>query len=349
MERDVSLKVGFSTKQQSAFGTGLADTDVNLAHPFIGNDIVERTIDKYDNKDEYGKGHEYPTTQKNLVSDTKASRNFEASSLILGWGFAFVCGQIATVQPDSSGAPNTYEHTMKLANIDDPTVGIQLPSTTLVEKLNSFQQKKFRDMVVSEISLSGKTKEQLKIGIQMVGSGHWETNAMNIPALSEVSFLRMADVVFNIGTKNISAELLDFEFTHKNNLAEDKGYHPGSGYLNSSDPSSPQIRGHLVTEKRETSLKLKVLMNDAELETYAENNIEKAISIVAEGSLIESTYKHKLELTFPKTFLKFTKVGVDGSLYIYDVEVSIAWDDAENSPFVAKVTNNIPEYLTVAT
>jgi len=348
MERDVCLNVGFSPKKQSAFGNGLTDTDITLAHPFIGNDIVDRTIDKYDNKEEYGKGHEYPTTQNNLVSDTKASRNFEASSLILGWAFAFACGQVTTIQPDDVGSPNVYEHTFKLSDIDNPAVGIQLPATTIVEKLNSFQQKKFRDMVVSEISLSGKTKEQLKLGMQLVGSGHWEANSMVLPALAQVSFLRMADVVITVGAKDISAEAMEFEFSHKNNLAEDKGYHPGSGYLIADDSNSPQIRGHLVCEKRETALKFKVLLNDSDLENFAENNLEKAISIVAEGNVIENTYKHKLELNFPKAFLKFTKVGVDGSLYVYDVEVSVAWDDTENTPFIAKVINNVPSYLVAA-
>lgn len=41
MESEVSLNVGFSIKSQSAYGTALEDTDILLAHPFIGNDIVE--------------------------------------------------------------------------------------------------------------------------------------------------------------------------------------------------------------------------------------------------------------------------------------------------------------------
>lgn len=305
--------------------------------------------EKKDNKDEFGKGHEYPTEQTNTISDTRASRSFEASSLIAGWAFAFGCGECATIQPDDVGSPNVYEHTIKPAQIFDSAVGLQLPSTTLVEHLNSLQQNKYRDMVVSEVKLSGKIKEQLKIGIQLIGSGHYEANTMTLPDLAQVAFLRMADAVIMIGDKNISKKSMDFEFTHKSDLGEDKGYHPGSGYLIADDKTSPQIRGHCVATKRGTNLKLKVLMADTDLSEYAKNNTPKSISIVAEGKGIDESYNHKLELTFPRCFLKTTKVGTDGGLYVYDVDVTVGWDNTISAPFQIKITNNVPAYLTPAT
>jgi len=344
-QRDVAIKTAFSTKKQSAYGTKLADVDIDKAHPLHGSENIENPFEKFDDAEQFGKGHEFPTYQKNLTADSRVSRSADASSFLLGWVMAFGCGKITTSQPDSSGSPNVYEHEIKPMNIDDPTVGKQLPVTTIVEEITSFKKLLFRDMLVSEFTISGELKKQLQLAFSLIGSGHYENSTLTMPGLTSVSFLKMPGVSFTVGTKNFSPELLNFSFGFKNELAEDLGYHPGSGFLTSGDPSTPQIRGKLPVTKRSVNFSFECLTEDNDLRQYMELNAEKAITLTAEGSTIENSYKHKLVLSLPKTWIKAVPLGREGNFLKYQVEVKIGWDATSGAPFVATITNDVAAYL----
>lgn len=346
-ERNVCIDVAYTNKKQSAYGTGVGDADLTEAHPFIGDDNVEVVTEKYDDREEFGKGHEFPTQQHNLVADTRLKRSFEASSRMLAWALAFLAGDITTTQPDGTGAPNTYQHVIKPMDIDDSGVGKQLPVTTIVEALTSFRKRKFRDMLVKSVTLKGELKKQLQLELELVGSGHYEDSTLSMPTPASSSFLRMADVTFTIGSDDVSAKLISFEFKHDNELAEDLGYHPGSGYLDATS-GAPQIRGKLEVTKRGVTLKARVLMEAETLDGYQKANTEKAITIVAEGATIESTYKHKLTLEMPVSWLKATPIAREGNLMVYDIEFNVGWSESDSAPWKATIINDVASYLAAA-
>ena len=86
-------------------------------------------------------------------------------------------------------------------------------------------------------------------------------------------------------------------------------------------------------------------MEDENLQNDFENNTEKSITISAEGATIESTYKHKLEISIPKCFFKVVKTGKEGDFFAYDIEVLIAYDSGISAPFQITVVNDIASYL----
>lgn len=173
--RKAAIRGGFSTKKQTAYGTAVTDVDITEAHPYEGNQI-DFTVEKIDDKDQAGKGNEFPTWQANTTCSTQGTMNFHASSYILGFGFALVNGKLVTSQPDDVGAPDTYEHECSMMDIDDPAVGKQLPCFTYVEQLSTEHQRKYRDMLVKSLAISGQTGEHLKLNLELLGSGHRETS-----------------------------------------------------------------------------------------------------------------------------------------------------------------------------
>lgn len=341
--RDVAIEFAFSTKKQSAYGTALLPTDLTLAHTFLGGDIVEHKVEKATNQDEFGKKMEFPTEQRNLTADVRLTRNSEATSLMLGWAFAFACGDCVTTTPE--GATLARQHVIKPMNIDDPAVGKQLPVTTVMEKLGHLRQEIFRDILVSEVELSGKMGEQLKLKIPMIGSGHRVAGTQAMPAATEGSFLKMADVKFQIGASDISAKLLDFTFNYKNEVADKLGYHPSSGYLVSNDPNSPQVRGHLLVTKRSATMKFRCLMENNDFRADMESNVLKSITITAEGATIEGSQKHKMILEIPKCYFNAVATAKEGNFFAYDATVLVCWDDASSAPFKLTVVNNTAAYL----
>lgn len=345
-ERNVCIDVAYTNKKQSAYGTAVGDDDLTEAHPFIGDDNVEVVTEKYDDREEFGKGHEFPTQQHNLVADTRLKRSFEASSRILAWALAFACGDITSELP--TGATIAYQHVIKPMDIDDSAVGKQLPVTTIVEKLTSFRKRKYRDMLVKSVTLKGELKKQLQLELELVGSGHYADSTLSIPVPASSSFLRMADVVFEIGASDdVSAQLLSFEFKHDNELAEDQGYHPGSGYLDATS-GAPQIRGKLEVTKRTVTLKCRVLMEAETLDGYQKANTEKDIVIEAAGANIEGIFFHKLTLEIPVAWLKATPVGREGNLMVYDIEFNVGWSESDSAPWKATIVNDVASYLVAA-
>lgn len=345
--RKAAIKGGFATKKQTAYGTAVTDVDITEAHPYEGNQI-DFTVEKIDDKDQAGKGNEFPTWQANTTCSTQGTMNFHASSYILGFGFALVNGKLVTSQPDDVGAPDTYEHECSMMDIDDPAVGKQLPCFTYVEQLSTDHKRKYRDMLVKSLALSGQTGEHLKLGLELLGSGHWETSSITMPSLVQTSFLRFVDIQFDYDGTPLSAQLKDVNFKHVNTLAENDGYFPGSGILNETD-GAPQVRGRCLCSARSVELTFKMLIKNFDLETDMLNNTEKAITITAEGSTIETTYKHKLVLELPKVILKATKLGESDGFFVFDVETTILWDSTLNAPYKATIQNNVPEYLGTPT
>jgi hypothetical protein len=343
--RKIGRKLALSADRQTAYGTALT-TSINASHPYEGNKI-EKTLDKFTDEGQVGSGHEGSTYQKNKTSDTKGTLTFDGSSYILGLAFAFGNGKIVTTQPELTTMTSVHEITQM--NIDDPAVGKQLPATTIVEQRAVGKQRKFRDMIVKSIQLSGKTDEQLKVQVEFQGSGHYESSNLTMPGFVQTSFLRFVDVQFNYGGTEISAELQDLTFKHTNELALKTGYHPGCPALNTT-PGAPKCRGRCLVTKRTVELSFKMLIKtDTTIDEDELSNEVKSITISAEGETIEGTYKHKMLLEFPSCAVKATKDTDEEDLEAYDVEMTIHWDDTIDGFYKATITNNVPSYLAPGT
>jgi len=336
-----AIRGAFSTNQQTSYGTALPDTSITIAHPYEGNKI-EKPLDKWNNKSMAGKGHEFATYVKNKGISTNGSLTFDSSSFILGWALAFLNGSCVSSQPDSTTA---YRHTIKMMDINDPSIGKQLPSFSYVEQLATGVQTKFRDMVIKSITITGKTKEQLKVSVEMLGSGFFETSTITMPAPGPASFLIFADVQLLWGASNISAELKSFSFKHTNELNEKDGYFPGSGRLN-SNKDAPQIRGRCLVSSRSVELSWKMAMKtDSTIEADSLTNEVKAVTFTAEGDLIEDTYKHGLSLSFPQVVIKEVKTSEEDGMTCYDCSTELKWDDTLGAPYEAIITNITQSYL----
>lgn len=347
MKHTASRKSAFSLKQQSAYGTALAEVDINKAHPIEGESQVEHELEKWTDKDEYGKGHHWTTEQKNLTASTSLSRSYRLSSFIASWASAFSLGDVTESQPDQSGSPSVYQLDIKPINISDSTVGQQLPVTTYVESLAPNLQFLYRDLLVKGFKLSGKLKEFLKLSMDMVGSGWEEENSMAMPSLLQTSFLRFPDVIFSYGGTEYTAKLKSFEFGFDSELDEDGGYQPGSGYLYPDTAHKAQVRSQLLATGQSASFKFQVCLENKDILNDFKQNAERALVLSAEGDVIENDYRHKIMITIPKAVLTANKIGNDNKLLVYDCEVGFNWDSATAAPFSIQIITDVSGILAL--
>src|ERR1035441_10037528 len=105
-QRTYDVKWGFSTKQEAAYGTLVADSHIDHAVAVIGTNVGELSRTQYSDAGRFGKGHEFPTLFRELTRDLKLSRTIDMSSLMAGWVAAFGMGNVGTTQPNPSNNPS---------------------------------------------------------------------------------------------------------------------------------------------------------------------------------------------------------------------------------------------------
>lgn len=339
----IGLKLALSLLQQTAYGTGLSNAAIDKAHTVTSDDIPEMNPEKINDAKEYGKGHGYATQAETIANDISLSMNFRGSSFILPWVFGLVTGNITTSQPDEVGSPNVYLHEMKVAKFADL---LQLPVTTIIQGLSSDMIYKYRDVMITSVSLSGKTKEHLMIQVNAKTSGHREKLvSFTFPALVATKFLKFMSVNFLYGAANISAKLKDLTYSISAAVDENDGYHPGCPTMIVDDLEIP-VRGRLLrSDESGVELKFKMLLEDDSLDTDSLKNTKRAITITAEGAPIDTAFKHKLLIEIPGVTLKTAKIGKENNLYIYDTDVEFLFDEALDSVCKISVWNDIPAYL----
>ena len=138
MESVVQIKWAYSNKRQSAYATETPSGDMNQSHPFTGADMGEHTPNMSDNAAMYGKGHEFATRNEILSWDTTFRRAFQATTKVLGWGWAFHLGKCTT----SALGGGAFRHLMEYM---EPTLAAegyygssrQQPVVTIYEQVAS--------------------------------------------------------------------------------------------------------------------------------------------------------------------------------------------------------------------
>lgn len=336
MPRDYDVQWAFSTKKQAAYGTVVADNDLDQNYPFKGPDILERNPDVVTDVDKIGDGHEWETQQITEYWDTKLKRSFGLTSFVAGWIAAYGLGSVSSALVSTSLA---YQHTCKFS---DPAVDAhQLPIASVVEKLSSGIKRKIRDLVVADFTISGEGKNRLQLEMNFTGSGFKETSTLSMPSLSLGTFLRMSALQFEIGVAasevDVSTRLRKWSLKVNNNLLEDDGYYPGSG----------QYRGRCLYGKRSVEFNFTLEMDISALVelTHLENSQELQAIVTVQDALIEETYYHEMIITIPKLKYRLVPVGMENGKQIFNVECNVFYDSSLGGPLEIKVTNTQADYL----
>lgn len=322
------------TNRQSAYGTPIADAALTAATLFQGPDLAEHTPEMLSDAEAAGKGHEWATTQEIERWSTGLRREFDLSSLTAGWVGAFGLGAVTSVQ---QGATAAFLHTMTPLS---PAVSTQLPSTTIVERLDSGNRHRYQDLVVSDFEISGEGKDRLKLAVNFVGSGRRTASVLAMPALTAASFLRMSGVSLRVGPPGaeveVAARLRKFAFGWDNALLADDGYFPGSGLF----------RGRCEYGTRKATLSMSLMMDGtATQQGFLENNSVLSVIITATGALIASPHFHLVRLTFPRVFYAVVGVSKEDDRLVHDIECSVMFDLPTSRVVTLEVVNTQTTYL----
>ncbi len=354
----IGVEWAFPLLRQSAYGTPVPEVSITQSHPFDGTDIIEHSPNMSDNSAQFGRGHEFATRQDIMSWNSMMKRSFTATTKILGWGFSAHLG--STSDTNLGGSPSAYQHDMEY---QDPGgsgyygSGRQQPVFTIVEQTTSGYIRKFPDMQVKSVELTGKLNDWLMMTLECQGSGN-KTNLTGFTfpdqSVSEGERMRFASATFSHGISgfesDISCDVRSFRFRSEYQYFENDGYCPGSGYLaGSTDPATGQIRNKLEFGRRAVVLEFVVRAdNSTTLFTRLEGDTLLRMVMTFTGSVISGSNRHKLVITVPRLKYRAVPIGTDGDLITYQVQTVVFYDGTDLNPFQVRVVNDVPAYLVSA-
>jgi len=349
-QRALDMAWAFSTKKQVDYDTPIPDADIDKSHSLREISVAEITKEARSDRDSYGKGHEFATTFREVARDLRISRSFDGSSLILGWLFAFGLGKIVTIQPDSTGSPNTYLHTMTFF---DPSVEntAQLPVTSIIEKVSGAAALKrlLPSLALASLTVSGEGFEHLVAAADFIGSGAASASTKVMPGLTAVSFLASNYAIVKLGDteEDITTRVRSWSVALNNDPREARGYFPSSGLY----------RGRMEIGKRSIVPSLVVdLAEDSDLYDDFLSHTELALDMYCEGDVVEEgkPYKHYLRIRFPNLYYSALPIESADDILTYGItfnEESVLYNAAAtpNPVVTVEVQNGEQSYLTEPT
>jgi hypothetical protein len=309
---------------QVAYATIL--TDVNLQGgkrispeaAYFGQPTVKRWSDMGLSM----KGYSYATQLQEIERDVNESLVLTGDSWLLAWAFAMAMGTSAATQPDSSGSPTAYLHTIKP---QDLTVnGKNLPVTTVYAEASEMpnMQRRLQSMAVKSLALDIPGKgSPLKITVDLVGSGQIASGLLaSQPALMTLVPLLSQNLVFKYGTQgattDISSQIVDgsvkLSFTW------------GFDDANSRAPSGGLYRSRAWVTEPDIQLTFNRFVDAADSspndDFFADTIRECEFSVA--GPAIGATQFHSLDVRLLAVVPSIVKLGQAGNKTVYQYTIA---------------------------
>ena len=348
-QRMHDVKWAFSNKKQADYSTLVADNDLNQMVAVIGADVAELGRTAYTDDKLYGKGHEFPTTFRELTRQLKLSRTMDLTSLMAGWAAAFGMGKVVTTQPNPSNNPTAYRHVITFL---DASQGKQVPVTTIYEQVLAQPafERKLESLAVSDFSIVGKARDVAQLQLSLIGSGKTTNGAVSIPSLTPISVFDMGGLVFKLGPQgapvDLSSRLIDFSVKVTQNLDVQNSYSPGSGLY----ASRMWIGARRATF--DANLFLDTANSDLLDDFTAANLLEVSFKFTGDKILANQPETHDCEIKFPAVRITALPIASQGDLLAYKLTAAETdvYKDAggtPNEPLQITVTNTVSSYLGI--
>ena len=268
------------------------------------------------------KGFNYATQVQEIERDLNEQLVLTGDSWLLAWAFAMAMGSSVASQPDPSGAPTAYLHTIKPQ--DPVAVGKDLPVTTIYSESSQAanMQRRLQSMVMKSVALDIPGKgAPLKVTCDLVGSGQITSGLLaSQPSLMTLIPLFSQNLVFKYGTQgaptDISSQIVDgsvkltfsWGFDDANSRAPSGGLYRSRAWL-----TNPQISLTFTRFVDATSSQ----PND---DFFADTIQECRFSV--QGPNIAAAQFHSIDVRLLAVVPTVVKLGQAGDKTIYQYTIS---------------------------
>jgi len=326
--RNLLLSASSQAAWNSAFATPL--TYLTQAQRFDGNAILELVESRRSDIDYAGKGTAFATNGQITSNDTKFSGfKAELSPFLAGWMLAFLMGSDVV-----TGDASPYVHTFEF----DETTRTAVPTTIYIEDTEAIKYM-CPDMCVDDVTLTINDIGAIMAEMTMMGTGRQVMGALSpLPAVPSETYLLGSDAVLTFGPVGSGVSVLGRHMTTtfkaQNQLIVHKA--PGGG-----------LYGIFVRKGNpKFSVSTTIACKDTD-DTYTlfENNTPSVFSLA-----VNSGDTAQMTIDLPSANFKTTKLGFDGDMVVYQLEVDeTSCYEVDGAPPVSvTVTNDVATYRVAA-
>lgn len=188
-QRSILRKIVLSMKSQETIGEVFADASLTYMSRAETSGFAQQTFEKESDLQYTGKTKSMATESRLIAQSSAASLSARLDDFLAGWLFAFCMAQEAF----TAGPPNSHVFTWK--DTGDPAI-----LTNLYVEDSTGLKRKWPDMAVSQIVLSGADKGSVMAKASLLGLGLATDGVMAaLPALPTAQYLYGSDSVVSIG------------------------------------------------------------------------------------------------------------------------------------------------------
>lgn len=324
-----NLLFGFNA--QAAWNTALADAALAYRPRFDGSTIIEQTIARRSDLEYAGKGSYFATNGQITSYDTKLNAfKTELTPELAGYIPAFLMGADTV-----TGAAAPYSHEMTF----DQATREAVPTTIYAEDTEDVKYK-CADMCINDATITIGDIGAVMVEMNMMGTGRLALGALGsaVPASPDETYLLNSDAVLTWGPVGAPVPYIGRHMSTTLKLDNQLVVHkaPGGGlYGLFVRKGNPKFSIQSTFAAKETD----------DVYTLFANNTACSYSLV-----INSGAQAQLTIDVPKVQLKATKLGFDGDMVIWQVDVdeSTCYQAAGTAPVTLTAVNAVASYLATA-
>ena len=289
-----------SANSQLAAGTVFADLKLTRRIRFDGAAVLEQKPTRIDDKDMSGKGTEFATENQITNWDASFSVKGKADDWWTAWALAFVMGADTL----TAGPPAVHAFAFDETTTQAKMTNLYLEDTADVKA-------KYPDFAVSDLTLSYAGKGAVGLEVALISTGRWTDGAMAaLPALPTDAYFMNADTVFSLGPFGAPVSMVGRFMSATLKIS--------SGVVSHTAPGGGEYGIFMRTGLRKFSLQAVVAAKDTDdIRTLMNGDTMAAISIVTTSGALPSI----LDIEIPKFKLKANKLGVDGNMVTWAIEL----------------------------
>ncbi len=322
--------LALSTLRQAAWNGPLADAALTRVQRFDGTAVIDFETERRSDKEYSGKGSWFATNGQITTQGIKVSGlKSELSPWLAGWLFSFGLGKDLVT---GSAAP--YTHTCSF----DQSTRQAVPTTAFLQDTDDLVYK-VQDLAVSDFTLTISDKGSVTADYSLLGTGRYTPGALaTAPTVPDEEYLLGSDADFQWGDVGAPVSKLGrhmtttFKVDHQLIAHRATGIGLNAAFIRKGDP------------KFSLQSTIAAIDTDDVFTRYI-NNTQTAIAIP-----IVSGDDAQLTINVPAANLKTTKMGFDGDMTIWNIELdeTTCYQAAGVQPITVSVVNDVAAYLLTA-
>ena len=191
-QRSIARNIVLSANSQQTWGEAMADAALTYRMRPETSGFAKQTFEKETDYQYAGKGNSFATESRLIAEQSSCDISARLDTFLAGYCLAFAMGQ-ETFTIGAEGAPNQHVFTWK--DTADPAM-----TTNLYIEDSAGLKRKWSDMVLSQLVLSGTDKGSISAKMSFMGTDAVTDGAMAaLPALATAAYLYGSDSTVSIG------------------------------------------------------------------------------------------------------------------------------------------------------